>query len=90
MKSDDHVTLTDLTTTLLIICWSFVFVFFYSELGERVTLQFNVFNEALIQTKWYLFPIDVQQMLIIFMMDAELQLFGAMEMLSVLEPLSKM
>lgn len=71
VKSGDHVTLTDLSTTLIIIWWSFAFVFFYSELGERVTLQFNVFYELLCQGKWYLFSIDVQKMLIIFMMDAE-------------------
>lgn len=46
-------------------------VFFNSELGERVTLQFNAFNELLCQSEWYLLPLDVQRMLVIFMMDTE-------------------
>lgn len=70
-KSKDKLTPTDLTTTLIIIFLSFGTVFFYCELGETVTQYFNIFHEHLCQSNWYKFPIDVQRMLIIFMLDTQ-------------------
>lgn len=40
-------------------------------MGEMVCHQFNAFNEQLCQTDWYAFPIEVQRMLVIFMLDTE-------------------
>lgn len=71
IKSDDCLTPTDLTTTLLIISWSFIIIFSCSELGETMAFQFNVFHELLCQSNWYEFSIDMQRMLIIFMLDTQ-------------------
>lgn len=47
--------------------WSFFAIFGFCIVGETVTIQFDRFNETLCNTKWYLLPIEMQQMLVIFM-----------------------
>lgn len=42
-----------------------------SELGGRVTTQFNVFDEQLCQSRWYLYPIKLQRIVLIFTLDAQ-------------------
>lgn len=49
----------------------FLISFLYCELGEMIKNEFNIFNEELCQCKWYLFSIDVQRMILIFMSDAQ-------------------
>lgn len=36
-----------------------------------LSYQFRMFNEELWQRDWYLFPIELQRMLVIFMLDTE-------------------
>ena len=62
---------TDVTMTLVVVSWAFVMIYLYCEFGEMVTLQFNTFHELLCQCEWYRFPIDVQRMLVIFMLDTQ-------------------
>ena len=54
-----------------LIFWAFTLIFFYCELGKMVTNEFNLFNEELCQCKWYLFSLDMQRMMLIFMSDAQ-------------------
>lgn len=55
----------------LSICWAFVFMGVFTEFGELVTDQFEMFNDTLNQSRWYLYPIDVQQMLLLLTANAQ-------------------
>lgn len=44
-----------------------VLVFLVCELGEMVTSQYESLNDELHQCDWYLFPVGMQRMLVIFM-----------------------
>lgn len=56
-----------LVTEGVLVFWSFVVMLLFCFLGEMVTHQFNMFNETLNNTNWYLFPNELQRMLVIFM-----------------------
>lgn len=45
--------------------------FLFSELGGRVTTQFDEFDEQLRQSRWYLYPIKLQRIVLIFTLDAQ-------------------
>lgn len=47
--------------------WSFAIIWSVCEFGERVTQQFDALAQELFQFKWYLYPIEIQRMLLIFM-----------------------
>lgn len=42
-------------------------IFFPCELGEMVTNQYELLDDELCQLDWYLFPIEMQRSLVIFM-----------------------
>lgn len=54
---------------------SFGVVFAFCELGSQVTNQFNALDEKLCQSKWYLLPIGVQRMMLIFMLTSQQAVF---------------
>lgn len=72
---------TDPNTAYLIVslfftAWSFGLMFFYCQLGEMmITHQFELFDDKLCQCKWYLFRIEMQKMLVIFMTDTQQSIF---------------
>lgn len=70
-KSADGFNPADLIVPVTQCFWSFATVFLYCYFGECVTHQFNVFYDKLYQRNWYLFPIEMQHMLLIFMLDAQ-------------------
>lgn len=41
--------------------YTFGMLFAHCEIGERVTHQFNLFNEKFLHCNWYLFPIEMQR-----------------------------
>lgn len=51
----------------LSICWSFIFIGFFCELGQMLTNQFDMFNIALGRCNWYLFPNQFQRIFSISM-----------------------
>lgn len=51
--------------------WSFILIAAICECGERVTEQFNEFNDRANQCKWYDFPLDLQRMLLTFICDVQ-------------------
>lgn len=61
----------ELITPVIAVCWTFFIIAILCELGERVTQQFNAFNEQVIQCEWHLFSLDLQRMLLIFMCDSQ-------------------
>lgn len=53
----------DMIKVLILVFWSFVPVAIYTFCGDAVSNQFELFNDELCQSKWYLFPIELQQIL---------------------------
>lgn len=58
--------------------WSFVQIFFFCELGERITSRFSNLGHEMCQCDWYTLPIDIQKVfpLIIAGMDTPIKLIG--------------
>lgn len=61
----------ELTVTLLFVLWTFTPIFLLCAAGEMVTDQFDVFNAELCMCNWYMFPLEVQKMLIIFLAGSQ-------------------
>lgn len=75
LKSDDNSNPMEILPQLLSTIWSFVQLFFVCEIGERVSQEFEMFDETLYQSKWYLFPIELQRMLVIVVSNAQQSVF---------------
>lgn len=56
---------------LAMLVLSAVFNVIFCEFGELVADQFEIFNDAIIQSNWYLAPIQIQKMLIIVMANSQ-------------------
>lgn len=61
----------DIITTFSQFLWAFLSNFFYCEIGERVTRQFDLFDEELRRCDWYLFPIEMQRLILITMSGSQ-------------------
>lgn len=48
-----------------------VILFLYCDLGQTMTNQFDGFNDELCRYNWYLFPIEMQHMLVIIMANTQ-------------------
>lgn len=70
-KSEHVLSLMELSVTFCEMFWTFAFVLIFCELGEMVTSQFDAFNDALERCNWYSFPIEIQQMMIIVLANAQ-------------------
>lgn len=57
--------------TLSLFFWSFFFVSIFCMLGEMVTNEFNKFHEEMCQLNWYLYPLELQQLYLIFIADTQ-------------------
>lgn len=57
----------EIVFTLFMIFYSFIAILGFCSLGEVVTNRFDTFNEELCNKNWYLFPSELQRMLVIFM-----------------------
>lgn len=72
--TDQNANLVEMTFFVAAIAevfWSFAFIFFICECGEGVTSQFNNFDDKLCECKWYLFPMDMQKLYLIFMINTQ-------------------
>lgn len=56
---------------LLMVFYAYAVIFSFCECGEMITSQFNMFREKLGRCKWYLFPIEMQQMLVVVTANAQ-------------------
>lgn len=65
-KSLDNWNLAELASTLTILIEILVVVFVICEIGESVTIQFETFEMELSQCEWFLLPIKMQRMYLIF------------------------
>lgn len=67
----EHIFGFELINTLIILFYAFAYTFLFCTFGEMVTHQFNVFSEELYMCDWYMFPLELQRMLIIFIANAQ-------------------
>lgn len=51
--------------------WALLSSFCYCELGERVSQQFNIFDDELRRCRWYLYPLEMQKMLLIILSSTQ-------------------
>lgn len=51
--------------------YSFGAIFGFCEIGERVTHQFNAFNEKLCDSNWYSFPIEIQRIYLVVLVGVQ-------------------
>lgn len=53
------------------IFWSFVIIFLVCECGQIVSIEFELFSDALYQCNWYFLSNELQRILISFMVIAQ-------------------
>lgn len=61
----------DIFVTLCALLWQFLSNLVYCEFGENVTHHFNLFDDELERCNWYLFPIDLQRLILITMLGSQ-------------------
>ena len=61
----------ELICTLILMCVSILTIFFFCEFGDMINTQFDEFDDQLRQCDWYTFPIEMQQLLVIFMTSTQ-------------------
>lgn len=61
----------ELLLTVTIQFWAIVFISLLCELGKMVTNEFELFSGELNQCNWYAFPIAMQRMLLIVVVNSE-------------------
>lgn len=63
--------MAEITNTAIDTFYSLVGIFFVCELGENITHLFNIFSEKLCGCCWYLYPIEMQRIFLIFLSGTE-------------------
>ena len=66
LKSDHNAIPIELIGTSIRVLWTFFLILCFCELGEMVTKKFDIFKVLLVQCNWYLYPIEKQQIMLIF------------------------
>lgn len=61
----------ELSSTLTILLVLFAYLYTFCELGEMVCKEFETFDNELNQCNWYAFPLKIQQIFIIFMVNTQ-------------------
>lgn len=51
--------------------WSLLIQIMVCEFNEWVSCKYELFNKALLQCDWYLFPIEMRRMYVLIMMNAQ-------------------
>ena len=70
-KADPNLNLIDIYITLLDLAWTFALIFSVCELGEQMSNGFDSFDDKLCQCDWYSFPIQLQQIYLIFLSNTQ-------------------
>lgn len=70
-KKSDNASPAEILTTLIQIGYTFVTLFAACEFGQRVTHQFNQFNEQFYDSNWYLFSLAMQRIYSIVLIGAQ-------------------
>ena len=61
----------DTINSIIEMIWSFFAIFIFCECGNMVTNRFDKFHGELWQCDWYLFEIELQQIYLMFMTNAQ-------------------
>lgn len=61
----------ELVPTITEMVWSFSMVAFYCEFSQMMWQKFSLFSEEVHQLDWYRFPIELQRLYLIFLLDAQ-------------------
>lgn len=61
----------EIIITSLLAIWTFGFIFFICEPGERVKYHFEKFYDELCRSDWNLFPLDVQRIYLTFLLQTQ-------------------
>lgn len=56
---------------VVLMFWPVAMIFGFCEYGEMLTKQFDVLGDQLCQCDWYLFPMKMQQMFLIVVVNAQ-------------------
>lgn len=56
---------------LILVWWSFAIIFLFCEPGHRVATSFEEIEKEISECNWYSFSLEVQQMLVIFLVNAQ-------------------
>lgn len=67
----DHMNLFELLAIFLVLIWMIIFLFLLCEFGERMTNRFEMFDDELCRCDWYLLPIEIRRMYMIFKSDTQ-------------------
>lgn len=57
--------------TSLFVVWSFGVIFIFCSCGEMMTSEFDMISNELNQCKWYLLPLKVQELFLIFVANSQ-------------------
>lgn len=70
-QSFDTVNLQELAPPVVVLIEIFIIIFLICEIGENVAIQFEKFETQLSQCQWYLLPMEMQQIFLIFMAHSQ-------------------
>lgn len=51
-----------LVTPVMLLLWTYVLIFIFCELGERVSTEYNRILDEIEQSNWYSLPMELQRM----------------------------
>lgn len=61
----------ELITPLTEMVWSFALIAFYCEFSQMMCQKFSWFSEEVHHCDWYLFPIELKRLYLIFLLDVQ-------------------
>lgn len=74
-QSKDASSALEIIYPLVLLFWPFAVVFIFCEFGEKVSTQFQYFNDELCKCDWYLLPIEMQRILLTVMTNSQQPIF---------------
>lgn len=61
----------EIAETFILIFWGFFTVGIFCEFGQRVTNQFEIFDDEINRCAWYLLPVEMQQAICIILPNSQ-------------------
>lgn len=58
-------------SAIILVLWAFIFLFLWCDFGQKLTDQFELFEDEVYKCKWYLFSIEMQQIFAFAMMNVQ-------------------
>ena len=70
-KSDHALDPMELMTPITELAWAFALIACFCEFSHIMSEEFNRFNDELNKSEWYLIPIEMQRIYLIFLLDTQ-------------------